>query len=351
MIAVEGLPEFDEHELIARIFDKKTGLRGYIAIHNTTTGVAVGGTRFAHYESEEDALRDALRLSRAMTYKCALAGVPYGGGKAVLIAAADAKGSPAHKSKEYLQAYAGRLSALAAVFYTGEDVGITEEDIVTLSTLSKNIIGRPSVGGLPAHWAAQSVYRSIQAALQHVYGSECINGRTIAIKGLGNVGINLAKMLYDAGAQIIAAEIDEGKARQATHEMPGIILVSPDEIMLQEMDVFAPCALGGDLSPQTISKLSAKIVCGAANNQLTTASDGDLLKKEGITYVPDYIANAGGLITVVDELHDGGYNRARVAHRVDDVKKTVKNLLEKSDELDLPPSRVADDMVQKLVSK
>ena len=339
---IEKLPEFDGHELIIRLYDKATGLRGFLAIHNTNVGPAVGGTRFCYYKSEEDALRDALRLSRAMTYKCALAKVPYGGGKAVLMAPRSASAANTLKNEKYLAAYARKVDFLNGGFFTGEDVGMTENDIKMLVRHSSHIIGKPKVGGMPAHWAALGVYESMRATLKAAYGSESFKDKTVAIKGLGNVGFDLAQMLVKAGAHIIGAETDKGRVERALKHISGIKIVSPNSIHKQKVDIFSPCALSGDLSKETIPELKAKIVCGSANNQLAAPEDGMRLFKRGIIYVPDYIANAGGLINVADELHSGGYNRERVERDVAKVRTTVASILAESEKSNRPPEQVAD---------
>ena len=351
VIDIETLPEFDGHEAVFRFSDQDTGLRGFIAIHNTNAGPAVGGTRFCHYANEEGALRDALRLSRAMTYKCALAGVPYGGGKAVLMAPAGAKAAKKLKTKKYLESYARRLALLSGSFFTGEDVGMTGKDIEILDQCSAGIIGRPSVGGLPSYWAALSVFESMRAALKEVFGSDSFKGRTVAIKGLGNVGSDLAAMLDEAGASVIGAEVDSTRAREAKKRVPDMRLVSSASIHTQKVDIFSPCALSGDLSKTTIPKLKAKIVCGSANNQLATSQDGERLFKRSIVYVPDYVANAGGLISVVDELHEGGYSRARVARNVARVRATVADILRQSKKKRHSPDSIADKIGKERFSR
>jgi leucine dehydrogenase len=345
-LKIEELPEFDGHELVLYLYDKTTGLRGFIAIHNTNAGPAVGGTRFCHYESEEDALRDALRLSRAMTYKCALANVSYGGGKAVLMAPRSARAAEKLKNEKYLAAYTRRMNLLDGHFFTGEDVGITKCDIKILARHSSSIIGRPSVGELPSHWAAVSVYESMRAALVTMYDNDSFKNRTVAIKGLGNVGLDLAKMLSRAGAYIIGAEINQERVQRARKHVKGIHIVSSEVIHKQKADIFSPCALSGDLSKKTIPQVRTKIICGAANNQLATAEDGMRLFKYGIIYIPDYIANGGGLINVIDELHSGGYNRERVERNVARVRTTVARLLAESKKQRRPPDQIADEIAR-----
>jgi len=339
---IEHLAEFDDHELVLRFSDRETKLRGFTAIHNTNRGPAVGGTRYSYYASEGEALRDALRLSRAMTYKCALADVPYGGGKTVLIAPRSPDAANKLKTEKYLAAYARIVDLLGGTFFTGEDVGLTERDINILARHSTHIIGRPSVGSLPAYWAALSVYESMRAALVVAYGTDSFKDKVVAIKGLGNVGFDLANMLSKAGARIIGSETNKERVQRARKHIPGITLVRPADVGKHPADIFSPCALGGDLSRATIPQLKAKIVCGAANNQCESPEDGVRLFKRGILYVPDYIANGGGLINVVDELTQGGYNRSRVEQRVTQVYTTVLDLLKTAGKRHQSPSMMAD---------
>ena len=343
MIQLEKLAEFDGHPFVARITDPGTGLRGFIAIHDTTLGPAVGGTRYYPYRSEEEALKDALRLSRAMTYKCAVAGVPYGGGKAVLVAP---KGAGTKKSEAYLAAYARRLKFLNGNFYTGEDVGMIERDIEVLASHSNAIVGRPAVGGLPAQFAALSVFRALETALQEETGSASLLRKTVAIKGLGNVGMDLAGLLHDAGASLVAADVDEARVREAKKKFPDIRIVSPARIHREAVDIYAPCALGGEFTPSTVRQLGAKIVCGAANNQLANDKMGAALAKRGVLYIPDYVANAGGLISVVDELNVAGYSEARVRERIGNMRSTVSRIIRDAKAKKLPTSVVADELVR-----
>lgn len=342
MINIEKLPEFDGHAFVARITDVPTGLRGYIAIHDTTLGPAVGGTRYWLYKNDEEALRDALQLSRAMTYKCAMAGVPYGGGKAVLMAPT----KDSEKSEAYLAAYARALKFLAGRFYTGEDVGVLERDIEILASQSDSIIGRPAVGGLPAKYAALSVFQSMKIALQEKEGDASLLHRIVAIKGLGNVGIELAGMLHDAGASIIGADINPEKTKIAQERFPEMKIVSVARIHKEQADIYSPCALGGEFTTRTARQVRAGIICGSANNQLTDKRVGIQLSKRGILYVPDYVANAGGLISVVDELDREGYSENRVLQRIDDMQSTISRIIKDAKVKRTPTSTIADELVQ-----
>lgn len=344
MIQLEKLAEFDGHPFVARITDTATGLRGFISIHDTTLGPAVGGTRYWPYKNDEEALRDALRLSKAMTYKCAAAGVPYGGGKAVLIAPKGTVGT--EKSEAYLAAYARRLKFLAGTFFTGEDVGMTERDIEVLASHSNSIVGRPAVGGLPAQFAALSVLRAMEVAVHEKLGSPSLLRKKVAIKGLGNVGMELAGFLHEAGAELVVADIDEKRIREAKKRFPNIRVVASSRIHKEVVDVYSPCALGGEFTSLTVRQVGAKIVCGAANNQLASDRMGVLLSRRGILYIPDYVANAGGLISVVDELDVAGYDEARVRQRIDNMKSTVSRIIRDAHTKNMPTSTIADELVR-----
>ncbi len=347
MIKITDLPEYAAHEAVLRIEDKETGLRGFIAIHNTNRGPAVGGTRFWYYKNEEEALKDALRLSRAMTYKCAATDLPYGGGKAVLMAPKDQAASHTFKNEKYLQSYARRLELLDGHFFTGEDVGMDEKDIGVLARNSSSIIGRPTIGGLPSPYAASSVFESMRAALTHAYGSDSFVGRTVAIKGLGNVGLELAQMLTKEGAEIIGADVNPEKVAAAQRLLLNCKIVPSHLIHKQKVDIYSPCALGGDLTATVIASLQCSIVCGSANNQLATPKDASRLFARGILYVPDYVANAGGLITVVDELQSGGYDKKRVERNIMQIRETVLHILSESKKKKVSESIIADALAER----
>jgi len=336
-------PEFDNHELVVFAFDETSGLRSFIAIHNTVLGPAVGGTRYWHYGSEKEALRDALRLSKAMTYKCAIVGLRYGGGKGVIIA-----NTYNPKKKKFLIAYAKKVNFLSGHFYTGEDVGLTTEHVNILAKNSRYIIGREHLAGNPSPWAALGVFYAIRAALEEVYGSAEMNGRKFAIKGIGKVGGTLLRLLYERGGKIVVADIDHRKTKMAKQHFPKIRVVSPNEIHRERVDVFAPCALGGDLNEETVPQLRCHIVCGGANNQLAAAEDGVRLQRAGILYVPDYVANAGGLINVVAELDPKGYSRKRVRNRVERIQKIAKKIIELSRKTKKPANEVADELAERV---
>ncbi|MBI2034073.1 MAG: Glu/Leu/Phe/Val dehydrogenase [Candidatus Liptonbacteria bacterium] len=345
-INLAKLPEFNNHELVVVGVDAPSGLRSFIAIHNTNLGPAVGGTRYWQYHSEQAALSDALRLSRAMTYKCALVGVPYGGGKGVIIAH---RNNP--KKKRFLGAYIKRVNLLGGNFYTGEDVGLNGDDVAFMERRSRFVIGRQKLGGSPAPWAALGVFAAIQGAFESLFGGPAVGGRSFALKGIGKVGSILCRLLYERGARIIAADINPERVRWVRRHFRGVKIVSPAEIHRQKVDVFVPCALGGDLNKGTIRELHSQIVCGGANNQLTSSEDGVRLHERGVLYIPDYLAGAGGLINVVAELDRRGYSRKRVLRKVKAIRGTAKKIIKLSRRYNRPTSEIADGLAEKIFLK
>lgn len=339
----ESLPEFDNHILISSFFDEITGLKGFIAIHNTNLGPAAGATRFWHYRSEEDALRDALRLSRTMTYKAALAGLPHGGGKAVII------GNPKRiKNTALLREYAQRVNLLGGNFYTGEDVGMDKKDVKIMAKETKYVIGSSPKSDNPPYWTALGTFYAMQAGLREVFGTSSLRGRTVAIKGIGKVGKELCRLLAQKGAKLVVADIDPEEIQVIQNELPDTRVVSPEEIHKEEVDVYSPCALSRDLTARVISELQCKLVCGCANNQLGSPRSGSLLHRRKIIYIPDYVANAGGLINVVDELNPKGYSRTRVMRRVRHIRQTAKKIIDLSKKHKRSPHIIADELAEKI---
>jgi leucine dehydrogenase len=335
---------FDGHESVTYITDKKTGLRAFIAIHSTKRGPATGGTRYAAYESEEAALTDALRLSRAMSYKCALARVPYGGGKAVII-----KDPHQRKSKELLIAYAKAINDFHGKYTTGEDVGITDEDLTILQKHSPFIHGRPKGAGELGPWAARGTFEAMRAALKHRYGRDALSGRTVLIQGAGKVGGCLIELVREAGGTVIAADSDPKRVKQMQQKYKDVRWIHPDAVYKTAADVFSPCAMGGVLSSKTIKQLRCGIVCGAANNQLARPTDAELLRKRGIIYVPDYVANAGGLINITAEMRKGGYSRTWVLRKVCAIRQTTTKILDRAKQERCSPSVIADRIAEAMI--
>ena len=325
--------------------DAASGLKGFIAIHNTNLGPATGGTRYWHYNSTQSAIKDALRLSEAMSYKCALAGVPFGGGKAVIMAS---KNQP--KTHALLKKFAQSINALGGQFSTGEDLGIVEKDITLMKRHSPHINGGKNSGSL-GPWAALGVFNALKAALKATYKTSSLKNRKIAIKGLGKVGSELCKLILAHGGQVIGSDINPKVIKNIKKRFPKITLVPPGVIHKQAVDVFSPCALNGDLSPKTIKELRCRIVCGGANNQLAFESCGELLSKKNILYIPDFVANAGGLINAVAERCNGHYDKKWVIRKVNHISATVNKIIAASRQNRLPTNVVAKKMAEDIIAK
>jgi leucine dehydrogenase len=301
--------DYDDHEEVVFIRDAASGLRAIIAIHDTTLGPSLGGCRMYPYASEEDALRDVLRLSRGMTYKAAVAGVALGGGKSVII------GDPKqNKSEALLQAMGRAIDGLGGRYIVGEDIGTNPDDMKAMRRETKAVsclLEEDGGYGDPAPFTALGAFQAIRAGLLFQRNVDSVSGVTVAVQGVGNVGLNLCKLLVDAGANVIACDPDHGR-RQAASQL-GARIVGLDEIYGAEAEVFAPCATGSILNDRTIPLLRATIVAGAANNQLEETRHADTLKARGVAYVPDYVANGGGLISCAAEWYKTSHSAIRPA--------------------------------------
>ncbi len=339
-VDVSNFQEYDNHKTVMRFEDPQSNLVGFLSVHNDNLGPAVGGTRMFPYKTEKEAISDVLRLSRSMTYKNAISGLYFGGGKSVIIG--DAKS----KNKKLLKSYAEIIKSLEGRFYTGEDVGISEEDVQFMLEYCPYFIGKTGFAGDPSPFSSLSVFYTMQTALEESSGNSCLKNRIIAIKGLGKIGMSLLNFVKNAGAKIIVADINPVITNDIKNQFPDIVVVGHEEIHKQNVDVFSPCALGGDLNEKILKELRCKIVCGGANNQLSAKEMGNELMKAGILYVPDYLANAGGLINVVDELEHDGYNRARVLKRIEKLKSTLKRIILTSIENKSPTNVVADRLAE-----
>ena len=338
--------EFDNHKSVTKFEDKSAGLVCFVAIHNDILGLpAVGGTRMLAYGSQDEAIADVLKLSRAMTYKCALANVPHGGAKGVIIG-----DSKKDKTPALLKAYAEAINSLRGIFYTGEDVGISQNDVNIMLKTSNYFIGRPDLAQDPSPYAALSTFYSIKSAVFLLFSVKSLNGVKVAIKGVGKVGGRLAELLSEENAIVYVSDIDEAALLEVKRRVPRVKIVEKEKIYKLPADVYAPCALGNEFSTDNVMQIRAKIICGAANNQLASSEAGDLIFKRGIVYVPDYIANSGGLIDVVDELDKKGYSRDRVLNNIEKVGDMVKSVIKTSQEKNLPTSIIADSIAESYFS-
>jgi leucine dehydrogenase len=313
------------YEGVWRCQDPESGLRALVAVHDTTLGPALGGLRMWPYGSWDDAVTDVLRLSRGMTYKSAVADTGLGGGKSVIL------GNPKTDKSEALFRAMGRfIDTLKGTYITAEDVGTAVEDMVQVRKETRWVTGLPremGSSGDPSPWTALGTFKGIRACLEEVFGDGDLRGRTVAIQGCGHVGIFLAKLLQEAGAKLVVADIAREKVREAV-QATGAEAVSPEEILSVPCDVLAPCALGAVFHDETIPRLRTKIVAGAANNVLLREVHGRRLKEAGILYAPDYVINAGGIINVSIEVEPQGYAPERSRKKVDNIYFALKRVFE-----------------------
>jgi leucine dehydrogenase len=327
------------HEQVVVCHDKASGYRGIIAIHDTTLGPALGGCRFWHYASDDEAIVDALRLSRGMTYKNAVAGLNLGGGKSVII------GDNRTVSREMIFRAHGRfVESLGGRYVTAEDVGTSPSDMDYVHMETDYVAGLAGLSGDPSPVTAHGVFRAIQAAAFQKWGSDDLSGKRIAIQGCGHVGAYLAKELSAAGAKIVVTDIDAERVR-AVIDSTGATAVGKDEIYSVQADIFAPCALGGVINDTTIPQLKVQIVAGAANNQLLETRHGDRLEELGILYAPDYVANAGGVINVYSEL--AGWNAERSLRKADEIYHTILGVFEIAAQEGIPSYLAADRLAER----
>ncbi|WP_077037275.1 Glu/Leu/Phe/Val dehydrogenase dimerization domain-containing protein [Pelomonas sp. KK5] len=334
-----GLPDQPAHERVLLASDEQTGLKAILAVHSTARGPAFGGCRFWTYDNELAALNDALRLSQGMSLKNALADLPFGGGKAVILKPASGQFDRA----ALFAAFGRAVQSLDGAYITAEDVGTTTADMLGMQAVTSYVSGIPragAFGGDPSPKTAWGVFVAIRAGVEKVLGRNSLEGVRVALQGLGAVGWHLAAFLHQAGAKLVVADIDAAKVARAVEQF-GAVAVGVHEILAAEVDVIAPNALGATLNAQSIPTLRAALVCGAANNQLATAADGDALQARGITYLPDYLVNAGGIISVAREYRGEGEEQAVMAE-VSKIADRVVELLERVKREDSTPGRVAD---------
>lgn len=327
----------NEHERLASGMDE-TGYHGLIAVHSTRLGPAIGGTRFWHYQNEEEAINDVLRLSRGMTYKNALAGVPFGGGKSIIL-----KNEVPIDREAIFRAHGRFVDTFGGQYVTAEDVGTTPLDMEFVRKETRHVAGLLNASGDPSPVTARGVYRAMQAAASYRWGSDELSRRTIALQGCGSVGYHLASYLYTAGARLIVTDIDENRIQRVVQEF-GVSAIAPEQIYGCDADIFAPCALGGVINDQTIGQLKTEIVVGAANNQLLESRHGDELSARNILYVPDYAANAGGVINGCRELL--GWDEGKAATKVDQIYDSVMNIFQMAEAEDISTHTAADRLAE-----
>jgi len=336
----------DEFEEVVFFHDRPSRLRAIVAIHSTQLGPALGGTRFFPYRSEEDAMRDVLRLARGMTFKAAAAGLDLGGGKAVII------GDPHRlRSEELFRAYGRFLDTLQGRYITAEDVGTTGEDMDMVRRETRSVVGvSPAMGGSgdPSPVTAWGVYQGLIACAEEVWKDSSLAGRRVAVQGVGKVGYWLVKHLHEAGAEVTVADVDVDAVARSVREFD-VETADPDKIHAVECDIFAPCALGGIIRDDTLPELKCRIVAGSANNQLEREEHGEALQEMGVLYAPDYVINSGGLINVADELR--GYDRERAMNKVEGIYRTLREVFLVARERGISTAQAADAVAQARIDR
>jgi leucine dehydrogenase len=337
--------QFRDHEHVVMINDRQSGLKAIIAVHDTSCGPAAGGCRMYPYDNEMDALNDALRLSRGMSFKNAVAGLPLGGGKAVII------GNPARdKSEKLFKAFGAFVEELNGKYISAEDVGISVEDMEIVSSVTAHVAGLDKgehASGDPSPFTADGVFYGIKAAVKHRLGKDDLKGLTVAVQGAGHVGYYLCKHLHAAGVKLLVADVNEGSLKVVQDEF-GAKIIPIGEITPVECDVLAPCALGATLNEASIPTIKASVVAGAANNQLATDEDGQRLKDAGILYAPDYVINAGGIINVSAET-TGNYDVEWVNEKVDNIYHSLTSIFKRAEDEGRPTNIIADRLAMELI--
>jgi leucine dehydrogenase len=341
-------PDFDDHEGVSFFKDRASGLTAIIAIHSTALGPAAGGVRFWRYAASADAVKDALRLSRGMSFKNAMAGLPMGGGKAVILS--DVAGL---KTGEMLAAFGRAVESLNGRYVTAQDVGISLDDLVAIGGATRHASGLPvgegDAGGDPGPSTSMGVFLGVKAAVRRALKAESMAGIHVAIQGVGSVGGGLARLLAAEGARLTLADVDRARAEALAAEL-GAGTVDASEILVIEADVVSPCALGAILDTDSIMALRTPIVAGGANNQLATAADGDRIHARGILYAPDYVINAGGIINVA-LAYLGQGSRAEVDARVASIPERLNQVWDESEVSGDPAAAVADRIAMRLIGR
>lgn len=344
-----GFPDFDDHEGVHLFTDPKSGLHAVIAIHSTALGPAAGGVRFWHYGSSDGAITDALRLSRGMSFKNAMAGLELGGGKGVVLA-----GNPGETiTTEQLEAFGRAVESLGGRYVTAEDVGMSEARMKVIAGQTRYVSGLPvesgAAGGDPGPYTAHGVYLGVRAAAQRGLGATDMKGVRVAIQGVGSVGGGLARLLARDGAVLTLADVDQARAEKLAAEL-GANTVVTDAILTQDVDIVSPNALGAILTERTIPALKAKVIAGGANNQLARPEDGARVHERGILYAPDYVINAGGIINVGLEYLGHG-DEAEVMARIARIPDRLVEVWDESDRTGQPASDVADQIARRLIGR
>ncbi|ALX48032.1 branched-chain amino acid dehydrogenase [Lentibacillus amyloliquefaciens] len=337
--------ETHDYEQLLFCQDKNSGLKAIIAIHDTTIGPALGGTRMWTYDSEADAIEDALRLAKGMTYKNAAAGLNLGGGKTVII------GDPKKdKNPEMFRAFGRYIQSLNGRYITAEDVGTTVDDMDLIHMETDYVTGISpedgASGGNPSPVTGYGIYKGMKAAAMEAFGDDSLEGKTVAVQGVGSVAYALCTHLHEEGASLIVTDINENAVKRAVNDF-GARAVDPDAIYSVDCDIYAPCALGATINDETIPQLKAKVIAGSANNQLKTDAHGDMIHEMGIVYAPDYVINSGGVINVSDELN--GYNETRAMKKVESIYDNLSSVFAISRRDQIPTYAAADRLAEERI--
>ena len=332
------------HEKVLFVNNEKAGLKAIIAVHNTNLGPAIGGCRLFPYASFDDALFDVLRLSRGMSHKNAVAGLPHGGGKGVIIA------DPSMKTEAMFEAFGEAVNNLGGDYITAEDVNTTCDDAMVMLRKTNHICGLPMNSGDPSPFTARGVWQGIKATAKVALGRDDLEGLTVAVQGLGKVGYDLCRHLHNSGAKLIVANRSNQAMAQKAAEEFGAIIVPTEEIYAQECDIFSPNAMGAILNPKTIPVLNCKAVAGGANNQILDDASGAALKARGIYYAPDFVINGGGVINAAAEV-DGPYNKDAVIEKVDNIYNSIERILSESKKTGEPEGIIATRYAESLIYK
>tara|TARA_R100000935_G_scaffold1439_1_gene4588 strand:+ start:146823 stop:147920 length:1098 start_codon:yes stop_codon:yes gene_type:complete len=342
MAPVFGQLSFDNHEQVVFCNDKDTGLKAIIGIHNTVLGPALGGTRMWNYNSEWDALNDALRLSRGMTFKSAITGLNLGGGKAVIIGDAKTQKTPA-----LMKRFGEFVHSLSGKYITAEDVGMTTADMDLVRSVTPYVTGiSEEIGGAgnPSPITAYGVFMGMKAAAKHAFGSDVLEDKTVYVQGIGNVGEALVEHLSNEGAKVYIADINQERLEEIRDKY-NVDIYGGKNIYAEEMDIYAPCALGATINDTTIHQLRAKVVAGAANNQLAEElKHGKMLQEKGIVYAPDFLINAGGIINVYAELEN--YGKQEIIRKTENIYNTTLEILKNAEIKDVTTHQAAFDIAQ-----
>lgn len=336
-IQLENLPEFDDHQFLSYIFDTKSNLRVLIALHRVSSKYpAFGATRLWHYQNDHEAIRDVLSLSKTMSYKAALANLPCGGAKAVIL-----NGVTSSKKELLLKNYARRINILGGKFITGADVGISFDDVKYMRRYSPFFVGTKFD---PVEFTVMGLIQSLKVCLKEVFGNSLLNERTFAIQGAGKTGYGLLKAIYKDAKKVYISDINKKRLYSIKKEFPRVNITSSQAIYEQKVDVFSPCALSKVLNHKTLDKLNCPIIIGSANSQLEDANLGKSLYKKGILYAPDYVVNAGGLISVFNEYDNAQLNKGILLKKIEHIPRTLSKIIDKSKATNKPTNVIADEI-------